>query len=279
MRARGVGLLLAAPGLLALAGVVLFPLLHALRLSFTDYTFLKRQADFVGLGRYREAFADPYFLHALGLTALYVAFTVGLTLALGLLLAVLLHQSLPLKGFHYFAVSLPMLIAPVGVGLIWKMILHPELGILAYLFGGRDFLGDARYALLTLGLVDVWQQVSFAALVLLAGLRSLPREPLEAALVDGATPWQAFWRVTFPLLLPVLGVLLILQTVAEVRTYDLVYVLTRGGPGTATDLVSYYIYRKAFLGLDLSGASAMGFLLLLFTLALVALYYRRLTRA
>lgn len=279
MRARGAGLLLAAPGLLALAGVVLFPLLYALRLSFTDYTFLKRQADFVGLGRYREAFADPYFLHALGLTALYVAFTVGLTLALGLLLAVLLHQSLPLKGFHYFAVSLPMLIAPVGVGLIWKMILHPELGILAYLFGGRDFLGDARYALLTLGLVDVWQQVSFAALVLLAGLRSLPRGPLEAALVDGATPWQAFWRVTFPLLLPVLGVLLILQTVAEVRTYDLVYVLTRGGPGTATDLVSYYIYRKAFLGLDLSGASAMGFLLLLFTLALVALYYRRLTRA
>lgn len=279
MRARGVGFLLAAPGLLALAGVALLPLLYALRLSFTEYTFLKRQADFVGLGRYREAFADPYFLHALGLTALYVAFTVGLTLALGLLLAVLLHQNLPLKGFHYFAVSLPMLIAPVGVGLIWKMILHPELGILAYLFGGRDFLGDARYALLTLGLVDVWQQVSFAALVLLAGLRSLPREPLEAALVDGATPWQAFWRVTFPLLLPVLGVLLILQTVAEVRTYDLVYVLTRGGPGTATDLVSYYIYRKAFLGLDLSGASAMGFLLLLFTLALVALYYRRLTRA
>ncbi|GAB5602340.1 sugar ABC transporter permease [Thermus sp. FJN-A] len=278
MKGKGAGLLLALPGLLVLAGVVGLPLLYALRLSLTDYSFLRREASFVGFQRYGEAFRDPYFLHALGLTALYVALTVGLTLALGLLLAVLLNQKLPFKGLHYFAVSLPMLIAPVGVGLIWKMILHPELGILAYLFGGRDFLGDARLALLTLALVDVWQQLSFAALVILAGLRSLPREPLEAAYVDGATPWQAFWRVTFPLLLPVLGVLLILQTVAEIRTYDLVYVLTRGGPGTATDLVSYYIYRKAFLGLDLSGASAMGYLLLLFTLFLVALYYRRLTQ-
>jgi multiple sugar transport system permease protein len=279
VKGRGTGLLLALPGLLLLAGVVGLPLLYALYLSLTDYTFLKPSAAFQGLGRYLDALQDPYFRHALALTGVYVGLTVGLTLALGLLLAVLLHQRLPFRGLHYLAVSLPMLIAPVGVGLIWKMILHPELGILAYLFGGRDFLGDARYALLTLALVDVWQQTSFAALVLLAGLRSLPKEPLEAAYVDGATPWQAFWQVTFPLLLPVLGVLLILQVVAEVRTYDLVYVLTRGGPGTATDLVSFYIYRKAFLGLDLSGASAMGYFLLLATLALTALYYRGLTRA
>lgn len=279
MRGRQAAQLLALPGLLVLLGVVAFPLLYAFFLSLTRYSFLRPQYTWAGLARYREALEDPYFLHALGLTALYVALTVGLTLALGLLLAVLLHQGLPLRGFHYFAVSLPMLIAPVGVGLIWKMILHPELGILAYLFGGVDFFGDPRYALLSLALVDVWQQTSFAALVLLAGLRSLPKEPLEAARVDGATPWQAFWYVTFPLLRPVLLALLVLQTLAEVRTYDLVYVLTRGGPGSATDLVSYYIYRKAFLGLDLSGAGAMGYLLLLLTLALVALYYRLLARS
>lgn len=278
MRERRAAYLFALPGLLALLGVVAFPLGYALFLSLTGYTFLRPQYALAGLSRYLEAFQDPYFLHALGLTALYVALTVGLTLALGLLLAVLLHQRLPLKGFHYFAVSLPMLIAPVGVGLIWKMILHPELGILAYLFGGVDFFGDPRLALLSLALVDVWQQTSFAALVLLAGLRSLSREPLEAAYVDGATPWQAFFRVTLPLLRPVLLALLVLQTLTEVRTYDLVYVLTRGGPGSATDLVSYYIYRKAFLGLDLSGASAMGYLLLLLTLALVGAYYRLLAR-
>ncbi|RTH21757.1 sugar ABC transporter permease [Thermus scotoductus] len=278
MGQRGVAWLLALPGLAVLGGVVGLPLLYALFLSLTGYSFLRPSYHWVGLARYQEAFRDPYFLHALGLTALYVAVTVGLTLVLALVLAVLLQQNLPWKGFHYFVVSLPMLIAPVGVGLIWKMILHPELGILSYLFGKVDFFGDARYALFSLALVDVWQQVSFAALVLLAGLRSLPKEPLEAAYVDGATPWQAFLRVTLPLLRPVLVVLLILQTLAEVRTYDLVYVLTRGGPGSATDLVSYYIYRKAFLGLDLSGASAMGYLLLLLTLALVAAYYRLLTR-
>jgi multiple sugar transport system permease protein len=275
---RRTAYLLALPGLLALGLVAGFPLLYALFLSLTGYTFLRPSYRFVGLARYGEVLQDPYFLHALWVTALYVGLTVGLTLGLGLLLAVLLHQRLPLRGFHYFAVSLPMLIAPVGVGLIWKMILHPELGILAYLLGGRDFFGDPRYALVSLALVDVWQQVSFAALVLLAGLRSLPREPLEAAYVDGATPWQAFWRVTFPLLRPVLLALLVLQTVAEVRTYDLVYVLTRGGPGSATDLVSYYVYRRAFLGLDLSGASAMGTLLLLLTLGLVVAYHRLLTR-
>lgn len=269
---------LALPGLLLLGGVVAFPLLYALFLSLTQYSFLHPTYEFRGLSRFGEALADPYFLHALGLTALYVLLTVGLTLGLGLLLAVLLHQNLPFKAFHYFAVSLPMLIAPVGVGLIWKMILHPELGILAYLFGGRDFFGDPRYALLSLALVDVWQQVSFAALVLLAGLRSLPREPLEAAYVDGATPFQAFLRVTLPLLRPVLLALVVLQTLTEVRTYDLVYVLTRGGPGSATDLVSYFIYRKAFLGLDLSGASAMGYLLLLLSMGLVVLYYRLLGR-
>ncbi len=274
MRGRA-GLWLGLPGILLLLALVAFPLGYALALSFTDYSFLRPSLAWSGLARYREALGDPYFLHALGVTGVYVLLTVGLTLVLGLLLAILLHQAYPWRGFHYFAVSLPMLIAPVGVGLIWKMILHPELGILAYLFGGQDFLGDARTALFTLALVDVWQQLSFAALVLLAALRSLPREPLEAAWVDGATPWQAFRWVTLPLLRPVLLVLLILQTVAEVRTYDLVYVLTRGGPGASTDLASYFIYRKAFLGLDLSGASAMAYLLFLLTLALVVLYYRR----
>ncbi|WP_333645318.1 sugar ABC transporter permease, partial [Thermanaerovibrio acidaminovorans] len=178
------GLLLGLPGILLLLALVAFPLGYALALSFTRYTFIRPSLAWAGLDRYREVLQDPYFLNALGVTGVYVLLTVGL----GLLLAVLLHQAYPLRGFHYFAVSLPMLIAPVGVGLIWKMILHPELGILAYLFGGRDLLGNVQTALLTLALVDVWQQVSFAALVLLAALRSLPQEPLEAARVDGATP-------------------------------------------------------------------------------------------
>ncbi|GIW35218.1 carbohydrate ABC transporter permease [Meiothermus sp.] len=271
------GVLLGFPGLLVLAGVVGVPLFYTLGISLTNYTFLRPGWEWVGLENYLELARDVYFIHALALSVLYVVLTVGLSLGLGLLLAVLLQQPVPLRGFHYFAVSLPMLIAPVGVGLIWKMLLHPELGPLGRLTG-LDFLGDVRLALLTLICIDVWQQVSLVALILLAGLRSLPKEPLEAAVVDGATPFQRFRYVTLPLLQPVLVILVILQTVAELRTYDLVYVLTRGGPGSATELVSYFIYRKAFLGLDLSAASAMAFVLLLASLGLVALYYRWLIR-
>ncbi|GEM88387.1 carbohydrate ABC transporter permease [Meiothermus granaticius] len=271
------GLLFGLPGLLVLAGVVGVPLFYTLGISLTRYTFLRPRWDWIGFQNYFELLQDAYFVHALTVSAVYVALTVGLSLGLGLLLAVLLQQPVPFRGLHYFAVSLPMLIAPVGVGLIWKMLLHPELGPLGSLMG-LDFLGDARLALLTLALIDVWQQVSLVALILLAGLRSLPKEPLEAAFVDGATPFQRFRYITLPLLRPVLLILLILQTVAELRTYDLVYVLTRGGPGNATELVSYFIYRKAFLGLDLSAASAMAFVLLLLSLGLVALYYRLLLR-
>ena len=280
MRAR-VGASFAAPGVLVLLLVVAFPLLYALALSFSSYTFLKPTlAPWVGIAHYLEAFRDPYFLNSLRLTALYAFLTVGLSLLIGLAIAVLLFQPAPGKEFFYAVISVPMLIAPVGVALIWKMILHPELGIVTYLLGrlgfsAPDFFGDPRYALFTLALVDTWQQVSFVALVLLAGLRSLPKEPLEAALVDGASFPQRFLHVTLPLLRPVIGVVLILQTIAELRTYDLVYVLTRGGPGAATDLLAYFIYRKAFLGLDLGGASALAYLLLLLTLALVVFYYRR----
>ena len=275
------GLFFAIPGVLVLAGVVAFPLLYALLLSFSSYTFLKPTlAPFVGLAHYLEAFRDPYFLNSVKLTTLYAFLTVGLSLLIGLLIAVLLFQPAPGKEFYYAVISVPMLIAPVGVALIWKMILHPELGIVTYFFShlgleAPDFFGDPRFALFTLALVDTWQQVSFVALVLLAGLRSLPKEPLEAALVDGASFLQRFFHVTLPLLRPVIGVVLILQTIAELRTYDLVYVLTRGGPGAATDLLAYFIYRKAFLGLDLGGASALAYLLLLLTLALVVFYYRR----
>ncbi len=278
------GAFFAIPGVLVLVAVVAFPLVYALVLSFSSYTFLKPTlAPYVGFSHFLEAFRDPYFLNAARLTAFYAFVTVGLSLLIGLSIAVLLFQPAPGKEFFYAVISVPMLIAPVGVALIWKMILHPELGIVTYLFSrlglsAPDFFGDPRYALFTLALVDTWQQVSFVALVLLAGLRSLPREPLEAALVDGASFSQRFFLVTLPLLRPVIGVVLILQTIAELRTYDLVYVLTRGGPGATTDLLAYFIYRKAFLGLDLGSASALAYLLLLLTLALVIFYYRRVFR-
>lgn len=266
-------LIFSAPALAVLIAVVVLPIGYVLFLSFTNYSFYRPKYDLLSIEKYYQVFSDRYFVQSLLRTALYIFVTVSLSLILGLILALLLNKNVVFKTFHYLAIGFPMLIAPVGVGLIWKMILHPELGILSYIFGRKDFLGSPSYALITVALIDVWQQTSFASIVLLAGLRSLPKEPYEAAIVDGASGWQIFRYVTLPQILSILGILGILQILTELRTYDLIYVLTKGGPGVSTDLISYYIYRRAFLFLDLSSASAMSVMLLVLTLGLVAILY------
>lgn len=281
---RLAGWLFTLPGIAILVGTVGFPLGYALFLSISNYTFLTPTFEpWVGVRHYLAAFRDPFFLGSIGTTAVYTAFTVALSLGLGLLFAVLLHQPIPGREVYYSILSIPMLISPVGVALMWKMILHPELGIVNYLIGRAggsavDWLGDPDYVLFVVGAIDVWQQVSLVTLVLLAGLRSMPREPLEAAKVDGASALQRFFLITLPLLRPVIGIVLILQSIVELRTYDLIYVLTKGGPGSATDLLAYFIYRTAFRGLDLAQAAALSYILLFMTLFLVVFYFRRVYR-
>ncbi len=285
MRRRRAGWRFALPGILVLAGTIAFPLGYALVVSFSSYSFLTpRFEPWVGFQHFVRGFQDPYFLNSIWRTGIYTAFTVGLSLALGLTFAVMLHQNVPGREVYYSVLSIPMLISPVGVALIWKMILHPELGIVNYAMTSvglprLDWLGNPRYALFIVGAIDVWQQVSLVTLVLLAGLRSMPLEPLEAATVDGASRAQRFFLVTLPILRPVIGIVLILQSIIELRTYDLIYVLTKGGPGSSTDLLAYFIYRTAFRGLDLAQASALAYVLLLMTLFLVVFYFRRVYRS
>jgi len=126
--------------------------------------------------------------------------------------------------------------------------------------------------------IDVWQQVSFVILILAAGLASLPREPYEAASVDGAKEWQQFWYLTLPMLRPIAAIAIIIQLINEFRTYDLVYVLTKGGPGISTDLLSYFAYKRAFLGLAINEGSAASFVLLGMVLVLTVLFFRIITR-
>jgi multiple sugar transport system permease protein len=159
------------------------------------------------------------------------------------------------------------------------MFLHPELGIANYVLGlvglgPVNWLGDPRNAFWTLVVVDIWHQVSFMIVLLLAGLASLPKEPYEAARMEGAGTLACFWHVTLPLMRPVILVTLLIRLIFAVRTYDLVYIMTRGGPGQATDLVSYFIYRQAFVGLNIGQASALAVLLLLIVLVLTAWLYR-----
>jgi multiple sugar transport system permease protein len=183
------------------------------------------------------------------------------------------------KDVYYLILLMPLLINPVVVALIWRMFLHPELGIVNYLLGligiaKVNWLGDPVIAFWTVVLTDIWHQVSFMIVLLLAGLSALPKEPYEAARMDGASTLQSFIHVTLPLMRPVIIVTLLIRLIFAVKTFDLVYVMTRGGPGTATDLISYFIYRSAFFGLNSGQASAISVLLLVIVLALTAYLYR-----
>jgi multiple sugar transport system permease protein len=275
-RDRLSGYLLAAPGLTVLLAVILFPVLFTLATSTFDFTLLNPRHDsFVGPDHYLAALATPEFRHALLVTAGFVLAVVLLEFLIGFTVALALHAVERGKSVYYAILLIPLLMNPVVVGLIWRMFLHPSLGIVNYLIGQPiNWLGDPTNAFWTLVGVDIWHQVSFMVVLLLAGLAALPREPYEAARMEGAGAIRAFVHVTLPLLRPVIVVTLLLRLIVAIRTYDLVYIMTRGGPGQATDLVSYFIYRQAFVSLDIGRACAMAVILLLIVLPLTAWLHR-----
>jgi multiple sugar transport system permease protein len=212
-------------------------------------------------------------------TAKFVIASVVIEFFIGFSVALALNTVNRFKTVSYLILLAPLLINPVVVGLLWRMLLHSELGIVNYAIGlvgiGRvNWLGDATNAFWTVVLVDIWHQVSFMAILLLAGLSALPREPYEAARMDGASPLRCFFYITLPLLRPVIVVALLLRLIFAIKTFDIIFIMTKGGPGTATDLISYFIYRAAFFGLDIGRASAMSVGLLVIVLALTTYLYR-----
>jgi multiple sugar transport system permease protein len=279
-RDRRFGYALAAPGLGMLAVVVLFPILFTLYTSLFDYTLLNPTHDsFVGAAHYQAALANAELFHSLGVTVWFVLAVVLLEFLLGFAVALMLNTVERGKNVYYLILLFPLLMNPVVVGLIWRMLLHPVLGIVNYALGviglgPVDWLGVPDNAFWTIVLVDVWQQVSVMVILLLAGLSALPREPYEAARMEGASTWQTFVHVTLPLMRPVILVTLLIRLIFAVKTYDLIYIMTRGGPGQATDLVSYFIYRQAFVGLNIGAAAAQSALLMLLVLGLTAYLYR-----
>jgi multiple sugar transport system permease protein len=279
-RGRQFGRQMAAPALSALLLVILFPIFFALYTSTFDYTLMHPvHDDFIGLAHYRSALGDVEFGHSLWVTLRFIAAVVILEFLLGFTVALMLNTVERGKNVYYLILLLPLLINPVVVGLIWRMFLHPVLGIVNYLLGlvgigAVNWLGDPSNAFWTVVLVDIWHQVSFMVILLLAGLSALPREPYEAARMEGASAIQTFIHVTLPLIRPVIMVTLLIRLIFAVRTYDLIYIMTRGGPGQATDLVSYFIYRQAFVTLNIAQAAAMSVILLLIVLALTAYLHR-----
>jgi multiple sugar transport system permease protein len=279
-RDQGFGWLMAGPGLAALMLVILFPVFFTLFTSAFDYTLIQpNHENFVGLAHYQAALRNAEFGQSLWVTLRFVAAVVLLEFLIGFAVALTLDAVERGKNVYYLILLFPLLMNPVVVGLIWRMFLHPVLGIVNWLLSligihAVNWLGDPQNAFWTLVMVDIWHQVSFMVVLLLAGLSALPREPYEAARMEGAGTLQTFFHVTLPLMRPVIMVTLLIRLIFAIRTYDLIYIMTRGGPGQATDLVSYFIYRQAFVGLNIGAAAALSVILLLIVLALTAWLHR-----
>jgi multiple sugar transport system permease protein len=245
------------------------PLLFSLYLSFTGWApgealFSER---FVGLGNYQDLLTDPVFIGCLGVTFGYTVATVAAQMVLGLSIALLLNIDLPYMRVLRAALVIPMMITPIVGALCWKLLLEPSLGFVNYLIGQKIvWLGQPGTALAAVWVVGVWQNTPYVALILLAGLRSLPSEPHEAAAIDGAGWRQSFWHVTLPLLRPYLLVALLLRVIFEFRAFDSIYALTGGGPANATMVMSMFTYLASFVQFDFGLGAAASWIMLLISM-------------
>ena len=266
---RGFAWFAVSPTALTMALVFGLPLAFSLYLSFEGWSADETLfgGHLAGLANYQNLVTDPVFISSLWLTLNYTAVTVAAELGLGLGVALLLNVDLPWIGFFRTTLIVPMMMTPIVAALCWKLLLDPDHGVIDFFLGQHIiWLGRPGLALIAVGLASVWQNAPFVCILVLAGLRSLPSEPLEAAAIDGASRLQSFWHVTLPLLRPYLLVALLLRTIFEFRAFDNVYVMTGGGPANATMLLSVYTYQASFVQFDLSLGAAASWVMLVIAL-------------
>jgi len=267
---RALPYLMLGPALFLVLGVIVYPLIDGLR-SSTGFFRFGRQVRSVGLDNYRQAFADPVFLESLITTARFVVLAVTIETLLGLGLALLVAREGRYIRRIRATLILPMIVTPVVVGIVFRLIYASDVGLLASIAHavGLDppqILSSGSGAFWGLVFLDVWEWTPLLFLILLAGIQSMPVEPFEAARVDGAGTWRTFVDHTLPLLRPTILVAVSLRAIDALTTFDQVYVLTRGGPGTSTQLISLYGYQTFFQFQQVGYAAAMLFMVAIIVL-------------
>jgi multiple sugar transport system permease protein len=237
----------------------------------------------VGFQNYIDLFSNPEFLNSLRITGTFMLFAVGIEFVLGMALALLLDHDLRGKNLMRSLILLPMMCTNVVIGMTWRLLLNYEFGLVNFYlsvlgFERVEWLSKPAVAMPAVILVDVWNTTSFVALLLLAGLQALPEEPFEAAHIDGASAWQRFIYLTLPLLRQSILVALLWRVIDTFRIFDVIYLLTAGGPARATETVSIYVYRYGFQSFNLGYASAASYIMILIMLAIAAFLARRMGR-
>jgi multiple sugar transport system permease protein len=272
------------PSFLFVAVFSLYPILDSVRLSFyrmiLSLPWLGEK--FVGLENYRDLATDPVALHSLAITLAFVAVTATMEVALGLGMALVLNESFRGRGFLRAVVLIPWAIPTVVSSQMWRFIFNDRYGLFNFLLFGENTqrylapLADTFLAPTAIIVGDVWKTSSFAALIILAGLQTIPDELYEAAEIDGATCWQKFRRVTLPLVKPALLLALVFRTIDAFKVFDLVFVMTQGGPADATNVLQFYGYKKTFAEGMIGYGSAISVGVFFFSLALSVIYIRML---
>ncbi len=271
-----------APAFLVLFIILIYPLGYSFWLSFHEWTLrgFTKGVPWVGLQNYINLFSNAEFINSLRITFTFVISAICIEFIIGMGLALLLNQKLKGKGLMRSLIFLPMMCTNVVIGLTWRLLFNYEFGIINYYLNqiglsSVQWLSTPELAMLSVIIVDVWNTSSYVALMLLAGLQSLPEEPFEAAKIDGASPRQTFRFITLPLLRQYILVALLWRLIDTFRIFDVVYLLTAGGPARSTEMVSIYVYNYGFKSFNLGYASAASFSMVLIMLVIAGLLARR----
>jgi multiple sugar transport system permease protein len=277
--------LFVAPCIIIILLVTIFPTIYSLGLSFTKWEIALKEKPFIGLGNYIQLFQDSRFLHSMLTTALLVVIGVGMELALGFSLALMLTGEMKGKRIIVAALLLPVMVMPVVVGYTWRLLWDAQYGPINQIIGwiiGRPFtytwLAKTSTAIFAILVTEIWQWTPFMFLVFLSGLATLDPEIFEAADIDGASGWDKFWSLTVPLMRPIIIVALLIRGLDALKFFDIIFTLSGGGPGNSTETISFYIYQTGYQFFRLGYGAAASFVLLI-ALVIILTYLLKLFRA
>ncbi len=269
------------PALVVISAVIVFPWVFTLWMSAHRWT-LGQEQSFIGFENYVRLASDARFWESLWHTLVYTVLSVVAPLFLGTLAALVFDAQFPLRGFLRGVFVMPMMATPVALALVWTMMFHPQLGVLNYLLsfihiGPLEWIYNQSTVIPSLVLVETWQWTPLVMLIVLGGLAAVPREPYESAEIDGANAWQKFRYLTMPMIAPFLMIAVIIRSIDAVKSFDIIYAMTQGGPGTASETINIYLYNTAFAYYDIGYGSAMAvvFFIIIVALSFVLLMVRQ----
>jgi len=280
-RSQKIAAIFLLPALVVLFVTTIYPLLYSLNLSFHQFNLAKPFIPriFIGLQNYATLLHDSGFYHSLFITFKLMVVAISVEFILGFALALLLTQKLRGMGFIRTLFMIPMMMSSIVVSLIWLFLYFPGMGYLNYFLNFLNvanvpWITGENVAIYSIALVDIWQWTPFVMLGIAAGLQSLPQEPLEAAMVDGNSSWQVLRYLTIPQLKPILASLFFLRAIDCFKIYDVIFVLTKGGPGDSTESLSFYIYREGFTLWNMGLGAAASFIALIIITVLITFFIR-----